>query len=107
MKKLILAILVGFVLLLSGCGTPPTVGQASLIQQACIQDALVRPIVTGLLTLATPAESDAVKLAEINIDAVCANPAATPAANIQAAFNAAIAKIATIEGALLARQAEK
>lgn len=95
------------VLVLAGCTNPLTPNQTFLVQQACMQDAIVRPIVTGLMILATPAEVDAVRLAETNIDVVCANPSAAPDVNAQAAFSAGIAKITSIEATLLAKQAAK
>ena len=105
MKKLF-AVVFAFVLVaLAACtATSPTAPQVQAIQAGCTQDAIVRPIVNGLLPLATPDEVTAVKLAQGAIDVVCANPSATPAANAQAAFNSALTQIATIEGTLLARK---
>ena len=104
MKTLLAICVICITSLLTACATPPSVNQVALIQIACNQDQIVRPIVTSLLPLATAAESTAVKLAEQAIDVVCANPTASPDANAQAAFNVAIGDVAKIEGALLARQ---
>lgn len=104
MKKLLAFAFAVALVAFAGCTTAPTINQVQAIQAGCTQDAILRPIVTGLLPLATADEVTAVKVAEGAIDVVCANPSATPEANAQTAFNAALTQIATIEGALLARK---
>lgn len=104
MKKLFAVACAVALVALAACTTAPTGTEVRAIQAGCTQDAIVRPIVTGLLPLATADEVAAVKVAEGAIDVICANPSATPAANAQAAFTSALTQIATIEGALLARK---
>ena len=108
MKRILIvgaSVIVGVAIsMLGGCATPPSAGQVSQIQVACQQDALIRPVVTGLLPLATPQESLAITEAEKGIDVVCANPTASPDANAQAMLNGAIAQVTSMEATLLARE---
>lgn len=110
MKKVIivgaLLSMLGLVACSSGCSTVPNANQVTAIQIACNQDKIVRPIVIGLVAArGNPADSILLKESEGVIDQVCANPSATPDANLQAAFNKAMGDVAALEGALLAKQA--
>lgn len=69
------------VALCAACATAPSTDIVSDITAACAADAAVRPIVTQLEVLATPAETQALTLARGVIDPICANPAAAPSAN--------------------------
>ena len=111
MKRIALITAFSACSLLAACGgslgtNPPTATQVSIIEGACAQDQLIRPIVqVAAAVKATPAESALLTANEKLIDQVCANPTATPEANIQASFNQAIKDIAALEGTWLAREA--
>ena len=82
----------------------PGAAQVAAIQSACIVDATVRPTVTDLLVLATPAENDAVTAARKIIDPICANPTAPLATDALTTFSESTAQIANVLGMLQARK---
>jgi hypothetical protein len=82
----------------------PSQAQVTAIQSACIGDAVIRPIVTDLEVLATPAEVAAITAARAVIDPVCANPSAPLAADAATTFSESTAQIATIVASLQARK---
>lgn len=90
--------------LCAACTTAPTASQVTAIQSACIGDAVIRPIVTGLEYLATPAEIAAINLARGAIDPICADPTKPVAAGVAQAFSESTAQIATIVSALQSRK---
>lgn len=92
---------------LGACTTAPTAAQATDITLACNADAVVRPTVTVLMPLATAAEQDAIKAAELAIDQVCSNPASAPAANASAILAESSGKIAALVATLEQRKAAK
>lgn len=88
----------------TACATAPSTDVVSDIAAACAADAAVRPIVTSLAVLATPAESQALTLARGLIDPICANPAAAPSTNaLQIVMTQGAAIVGVIE-TLRARQ---
>ncbi len=92
------------VALCAACTTAPTASQVTAIQSACIGDSVIRPIVTGLESLATPAEVAAIDLARQAIDPICANPTAPIGTSEAQAFSESTAQVATILSALQARK---
>src|SRR5262249_9211273 len=96
-------------LALTGCGTTgstaPSTQVVNAIALGCDQDGILRPAIQALVAVkGTPAEQLSLKPMEDAVDVVCANPAATPDANAQAAFRQALKDMATLEAALVARQ---
>lgn len=92
---------------LSACAAltaPPSQAQVTAIQSACVLDAVVRPTVTALEFLATPAEVDAITAARAVIDPVCANPTAPLAADAATTFSESTAQIANILASLQSRK---
>jgi hypothetical protein len=103
--KIILLVMIACILSACVSSTGDPADQRAAVQTWCARDAMIRPIVTGLLPLATPDEILAIKSAEAIIDAVCAHPSADAAANQQAALAAGVGQILAIEAALIARRA--
>ena len=99
-------------LLLSACATSPTgavtptAQTVQQIQQACLVDAGIRPIVTALLAvpgLATVQEVAAVAAARQVIDPICANPAGSIQANTMTILTQNINTVTSLLGVLNAR----
>ena len=84
---------------------PPTSAQVQEITNACAIDAGVRPAVTALEALATPAEVAGITAARAIIDPICANPSATSQTDAITAFTAAVTQVVGYEATLSARKA--
>lgn len=83
----------------------PDAAQVIAIQNACAIDAGIRPTVSLLMVLATPAEALAVTDARAIIDPICANPTGSVQANTLAALSGASAQIVGVLTTLEARKA--
>lgn len=91
----------------SGCAlmnSTPTQNEVQAITLACSADAILRPTVSALEVFATPLEVQAITAAHTVIDQVCANPSATPTANMMAAFATSTGQITQLVTTLTARK---
>lgn len=93
------------VMALGACAGLPNASQVIAIESACAIDAGIRPTVSVLLTLATPAEVATIDAARAVIDPVCANPGGSVQANTVAALTAASAQVLGVVTTLQARKA--
>lgn len=96
MIKLFLAALAA--IFLSACATAPTASQVTAIQNACVADAAVRPVVSGILAAGiVPAEEVlAVKAAQMAIDQVCANPEQSAQQNLLAVLSKNVGEVTAL-----------
>lgn len=105
MKTLKTLLAVAALAILAACSTAaPTNDQVVKIQTACAIDAGIRPSVSALMVLATPAESAAINAARAVIDPVCANPAAPLQSTAITTFSAAAAQVVGYYTQLQARK---
>lgn len=108
MKKLLVIALSAFILAACSSTPPsPTATQVAIIQNACLVDAGLRPIVGGLEIFATPVEVLAINAAHGVIDPICANPSANIVTNVTTILASNIDNIKTIITTLQARKAGK
>ncbi len=101
MKKSLLALLAGIVLVLGACTTPPPADIIAAIQNACVIDAGLRPTITALEPLATPFQVLIIKSARSVIDPICANPSGSVQANT---LTILATNIGNIQGVIVALQ---
>ncbi len=110
MKRLsILAVIALAACTTTGGQVAPNAQMVQQIQQACLVDAGVRPIVTALLAvpnLATVQEIAAVAAARQVIDPICANPSGSVQANTLTILTQNINTVTNLLGTLNARQSK-
>lgn len=104
MKKSLLVLLAGIAICLGACTTPPPSDVVAAIQNACVIDAGIRPTVTALEPLATPAEVLAINAARSVIDPICANPAGSVQANT---LTILATNVGNIQGIIVSLQTRK
>lgn len=98
MRHLILAVSALSAIFLFACATAPTESQANAIKRACVADAAVRPVVSGILAAGiVPADqAAAVKAAQVVIDQVCANPEQSAQQNLLSVLSANVGNITAL-----------